>query len=139
MEKKVTQLGNSYWNNNGAYQTEYDELYDKLVPLKGEAKTIDGEKVRAVSRLFYEFCNNGNCNLLLNDDDDDVIGIDDYYLGMIDFLYQYSINKTPILNLKSFLLSYGNMRYTFSDEEMKIYNDLVDNTLYEILSKKSIV
>lgn len=59
---KTTELGKSYWNNNGAYQKEYDELYGKMVPSSGAAKTLHGELIRAISRLFYDYCNNGNCN-----------------------------------------------------------------------------
>lgn len=64
IEKRVTEIGKSYWNNNGAYQTELDELYKKLVPDMGEANTVHGEMIRAISRLFYEFGNNGNCNII---------------------------------------------------------------------------
>jgi len=63
MEKKTTESGKSYWDKNGAYQTEYDKLYEELVPSRGEADTIHGEMIRSVSRLFYDFCNNGNCNV----------------------------------------------------------------------------
>ena len=59
---KTTEIGKSYWNNNGAYQKEYDELYGKMVPSSGAAETLHGELIRAISRLFYEYCNNGNCN-----------------------------------------------------------------------------
>ena len=62
IEKKETPLGKSYWGQNGVYQTYYDSLYDQLVPAKGYAPTIHGEMIRSVSRLFYDFCNNGNCN-----------------------------------------------------------------------------
>lgn len=59
---KTTELGKSYWNNNGAYQKEYDELYGKMVPSSGAAETLHGELIRSISRLFYDYCNNGNCN-----------------------------------------------------------------------------
>ena len=59
---KTTKKGNSYWDNNGAYQKEYDALYDELVPNTGEADTLHGELIRAVSRLAYDYFNNGNCN-----------------------------------------------------------------------------
>lgn len=57
-----TETGKSYWSNNGAYQKEYNELYERLVPESGAAKTIHGELIRAISRLEYEYDNNGNCN-----------------------------------------------------------------------------
>ena len=57
MEKRTTPAGNTYWDANGAYQKELDELYSKLVPASGDAETVHGELVRAVNRLYYEYCN----------------------------------------------------------------------------------
>lgn len=62
MERKATPLGQSYWNQQGAYQVEKSEFYDKLVPDSGEANTVHGELIRSINRLYYDFCNNGNCN-----------------------------------------------------------------------------
>jgi hypothetical protein len=63
-EKKQTPLGNSYWQGNGAYQSEFDRLYNALVPASDMAETIHGEMIRCISRLNYDFANNGNCNVL---------------------------------------------------------------------------
>lgn len=59
---KTTENGKSYWEKSGAYAKEMDKLYDELVPAEGAAATLTGEIVRAANRLYYEFCNNGNCN-----------------------------------------------------------------------------
>ena len=59
---RLTSEEGSYWNHNGAYQQEGDELYDKLVPAQGAAETLHGELIRGINRLFHEYCNNGNCN-----------------------------------------------------------------------------
>jgi hypothetical protein len=59
----------SYWDGNGKYQKEYDRLWKELVPGSGEAETEEGELIRAVGRLFYEYCNNGNCNAAENERD----------------------------------------------------------------------
>lgn len=59
---KTTELGKSYWGEDGAYQTEYEKLYADLVPSSGASKTLNGELIRSISRLFYEYCNNGNGN-----------------------------------------------------------------------------
>jgi hypothetical protein len=53
---------NLYWNKKGKYQTEYNTLFEKLVPVKGSSKTTNGELLRIASKLYYEFYNNGNCN-----------------------------------------------------------------------------
>jgi len=54
-------MKNSYWNNNGKYQREYNEL-KFLVPRMGKATTVAGELLRSVNRLYYDFYNNGMCN-----------------------------------------------------------------------------
>lgn len=59
---KKTQSGCSYFEGTGAYQQEYDELWEKHVPLSGMAKTRNGELIRAIGRLTYEYFNNGNIN-----------------------------------------------------------------------------
>lgn len=56
-----TPIGQSYWNNNGIYQQHLDKL-NELVPASGEADTLHGEMIRAINRLYYEYCNNGNIN-----------------------------------------------------------------------------
>lgn len=186
MEKPVrlsTEDGKSYWNSNGAYQKEFDELYDKLVPAQGEADTVHGEMLRAASRLFYDFCNNGNCNVIdvkteteteyttchncngsgevYTDDDeeesetcpecrgsgeieeevevDGEIEIDGYYQKMIDVIEENLINKKPLQKLIDFLMdkSRGYSRYKFNNEEMRIYNDLTDEIVYQVLTTEN--
>jgi hypothetical protein len=61
---KITELGKSYWAHTGAYEEEYNKLYSELVPSSGEAETVHGEMLRAISRLGYDYGNNGNCNVL---------------------------------------------------------------------------
>lgn len=56
-----TPIGQSYWNNNGIYQQDLDRL-NELIPASGEADTLHGEMIRAINRLYYEYCNNGNIN-----------------------------------------------------------------------------
>ena len=62
MERKLTPLGKTYWNKQGAYQKESDKLFKKLVPDTGEAETVHGELIRSMSRLYYDYFNNGNGN-----------------------------------------------------------------------------
>lgn len=57
-----TEIGKTYWNEQGIYQEEYNKLYEQLVPSSGSAKTLNGELIRAISRLSYDYFNNGNCN-----------------------------------------------------------------------------
>lgn len=59
---KCTEKGKHYWNNEGVYDKEFTQLTEELVPAVGRAKNLRGELVRAANRLYYEYCNNGNCN-----------------------------------------------------------------------------
>lgn len=52
----------NFWDQNHPLNYENGELWNDLVPAQGEAETVEGELIRAVNRLFYEYCNNGNCN-----------------------------------------------------------------------------
>lgn len=60
---EFTPIGKTYWNDEGVYQTEFNELYKYLVPNCGDAPTIQGELLRVISRLNYDYFNNGNCNV----------------------------------------------------------------------------
>ena len=52
----------TYWNNNGLYQSWYDENFSKLVPNAGKSDTLAGELLRAISKVYYDSYNNGNMN-----------------------------------------------------------------------------
>jgi len=168
IEALETPLGKSYWANNGAYQDKYDSLWQSLVPASGYAPTIHGEMLRSISRLFYDFCNNGNCNALdfrmetchncggwgyeerYNDEEEQEtedchycdgngecegeVYLTEYYEEMVDFLYECMYRKEPIRNLQKFLLDNYQSRYSFSDEQMDIYNKVVDAVMYQILT-----
>lgn len=53
----------SFWNENHPRQEEFKKL-EKLIPPCGEANTLHGELIRAASRLYWDYCNNGNCNVI---------------------------------------------------------------------------
>lgn len=55
-------MENTYWNNNGKYQAQYDKMTEELVPASGNCETVAGELIRAASRLGYDFYNNGMGN-----------------------------------------------------------------------------
>jgi hypothetical protein len=185
IEKLVTEKGNSYWNETGAYQKEYSELWDKLVPSSGEAPTIHGELIRCGSRLQYDYCNNGNCNAVeteteyeteyntcnccqgsgveINyDEDDEEVEVDcsecggsgeteeeveidgdkvvtRYYKDMLEFLDAYLTDPMVVERLEAFMTnkSVGYSSYTFKDDEMKHYNDLMDAIMYQVLTTEN--
>lgn len=95
IEMKRTAKGCGYWNMNGAYQKEYDELWDELVPAEGEAQTTRGEVLRTSSKLYYDFFNNGNMNACEivggcygYDEDDE----EEYYDTKVSEYYQRCLN-----------------------------------------------
>jgi len=55
-------IKNKYWNSKGKYQKEYDKLW-KSVPDSGECEDEDLEILRINSKLYYDYYNNGFCNL----------------------------------------------------------------------------
>jgi len=184
--KKVTKKGKSYWAGTGAYNKEFTALEKELVPDSGEANTVHGEMIRAIGRLFYDFCNNGNCNVIqvktemetethscdecygsgeVEDEDgeededgnrpnkecpecggsgereeevevDGDIEIDDYYHRMIEVIEEELTDKTPVRELNEFLHDRNNgySKYKFSEDEMKVYNDLCDAVMYHVLT-----
>ena len=52
-------LNKSYWANCGEERATYDRLYAALVPSEGDCETIEGELLRAISKIYYDRYNNG--------------------------------------------------------------------------------
>jgi hypothetical protein len=52
-------MTNTYWNNNGTYQAQYDKLCNELIPSFGECTTEEGEYLRAITKIYYDAYNNG--------------------------------------------------------------------------------
>ncbi len=50
----------TYFQGTGQLQKEYEELYDKLVPSQGKADTVEGEVLRAASKIVYRHYNDGD-------------------------------------------------------------------------------
>lgn len=51
-----------YWDRQGKFQAEYDQLSEQLIPGMGQCDTFAGELLRAISRIYYDAYNNGFCN-----------------------------------------------------------------------------
>lgn len=75
----------SYWDNDGQYQAEYDKAWQQLIPAQGEAEDGWPEALRAISRVGYDYYNNGFCNLWRTWDDGDTV-MDSYYKSMVEYL-----------------------------------------------------
>jgi hypothetical protein len=52
-----------YFEGTGKFQSDYDRLWDKLVPSSGEAATRHGEAIRAIGRFSHDIYNNGGGNI----------------------------------------------------------------------------
>lgn len=50
---------NNYYNGKGEYQSQFNSIFEEFVPASGKADTLAGECVRAISRINYDFYNNG--------------------------------------------------------------------------------
>lgn len=40
-------------------EARYQALFDELVPSQGECETFEGELLRAISKIYYDYTNNG--------------------------------------------------------------------------------
>ena len=99
----------SYWDNEGKYQEQYNAAWKALIPIEGEAKDGWPEALRAISRIGYDYYNNGFCNLWQEWDDVDTT-MDSYYEKMVDYL-RYQIPLPMHKELIEFLhdaKGYGN-------------------------------
>ena len=79
----------TYWDNSGKYQERYNKAWEQLIPAQGEAKDGWPEALRAISRIGYDYYNNGFCNLWHTWDDGDGeydVKIDPFYEDLVDYL-----------------------------------------------------
>ena len=80
-----TTFKGSYWDRDGKYQKQYDMAWEQLIPASGEAKDGLPEALRAISRIGYDYYNNGFCNLW-NRWEEDEFTMDSYYEDLVDYL-----------------------------------------------------
>ena len=53
-------MEHNYWNRSGLYQEQYNKFYDELISASGKCDTREGEMLRASSRLYYRYFNDGD-------------------------------------------------------------------------------
>lgn len=156
-EIKLCQSGQSYWQETGVYQKEYDELYKDLVPARGCAETIAGEMVRGVSRLYYDYFNNGNCNVAdVQYDDDDCIEsakVDAYYQKFFNLLRKvyteiHGIKEEEenmekafenLRKVEKIIIDCGEQTHSFSSVAETIYDNMADYCIYVVTKYPNLV
>jgi hypothetical protein len=53
----------NFWNNDHPLAADNTRLYEQLVPQSGSCATVQGELLRAASKIAYDWYNNGwGCN-----------------------------------------------------------------------------
>lgn len=134
IKQAETKYPNSYWEGNGYFQNEYDKLWGELVPSSGEANTLHGELLRCIGRLFYDYCNNGNCNAK----SDRGKTVSSFYKEFIDFIEENVPNIKPIMSkIKQIIISRNNNNGYFGENNMNWYNKMVDEVMKYILTNNN--
>lgn len=142
---------NHYWDGKGVNQELFTEMTDSLMPAQDEGKTLHAEMIRAANRLSYDYCNNGNCNVIeriyeWDDDCGDDVEVDreinSYYQRMLDLLEatfieageEYIEGAKIVGEIQDFILE-GDPDCDscyFSDKNMVMYDILIDYVLLYI-------
>jgi hypothetical protein len=131
----------SYWNQEGKYQAEYDAAWQALIPASGEAEDGLPESLRAISRIGYDYYNNGFCNLWQSseeyDGDDyyDVYRMDSFYEDLVEYLY-FQIPRDLHKQLKDFLLDAQG--YCNWSDQADIIDRIIDYIMEQIIEQELI-
>lgn len=156
---KITPETGSYWNHNGAYQEEGDRLFEEMVPDMGAAPTRNGELIRAINRLTYEYLNNGNGNAaevhyigdheydeeMEDPDDIESVEIDAYYLKFIELIkdsLMEKINSNEVNGVMNRVREIIEDQYTsqnycyeyFSAKNVNVYSRMTDMVIWFVLN-----
>ena len=158
---KVTETGNSYWDGTGAYNEQYTELYNELVPGQGEADTVNGELIRSVSRLSHDYFNNGNGNARVEvyeepdnsywydedeesddsywyDDEEYTTEISEFFLHFTDYIVT-TIGTPEIEEIITDIcdIIMNDVRPEYDDKTVDKYNKMVDIVMHYVLTHEN--
>lgn len=123
-----------YWDNEGKYQGQYDRAWEQLIPASGEAKDGLPESLRAISRIGYDYYNNGFANLWQTWDDGDTV-MGSYYEDLVDYLRKH-IPGDLHKGLTSFLhdaKGYGNW-----SNQAGVIDRIIDHIMEQIIEDELI-
>jgi len=126
----------SYWNNEGNYQAQYNKAWEQLIPAQGEAKDGLPEALRAISRIGYDYYNNGFCNLWRTWDDGDTT-MDSYYERMVDYL-RFHVPSNLYKEFRAWLPSvrYGSIEWGENGDD--IIDRIIDHIMVCIIEEELI-
>lgn len=154
------------WGEGHPQHETFRALWDELVPSAGEAETKEGEVIRAIGRLVYDWCNNGNCNAAefltttcpecggSGYKDEDFEQSDCHYCGgdctipdgaemREDFgaMLEHINNCVPnidkeVLAVKALILGDKNYNYDYDKSENAIYNAMTEKALAWVVEQK---
>lgn len=81
----------TYWNNKGKFQAQYDYIYNNLMPDYGSSTNEHIEVIRCVSKIYYEYYNNSNCNTYDRRDGEEAYEYElrEYYKEMVRTIESY--------------------------------------------------
>ena len=142
-----TDTTQSYWDNEGKYQEQYNAAWKALIPASGEAEDGLPEALRAISRVGYDYYNNGFCNLWQEWEDVDDWGedtivreMDSYYRDMVDYL-DYHVPPKLYREFKDWLptINYGSISWGNNGDDVidRIINHIIEQMLEEGLITKA--
>jgi len=112
---KRTESGNSYWDNTGAYQELWDQ--DNAVPV-----------LNCLKSLYYEYYNNGNCNVLeeFYEGYSKTITIESYYRECLETIEREVESACDTVQFIIEIML-DEMR-----NEQHVYDELADHVLYHV-------
>lgn len=156
----LSRASQHYWNGNGGNEQELQRLTEKFMPASGRAENLVGEVIRAVNRLYYEFCNNGNCNAMDchtipgewvecsrrsgsgyveeydEDSDEEEYTLNGFYGNFINLIREYFTSKNCAEGVKAINeleAIVENMRDT-TDANMSVYDRVTDYAVWLVLN-----
>ena len=133
----------SYWDNEGKYQQEYDAAWKALIPASGEAGDGLPEALRAISRVGYDYYNNGFCNLWHSWDDGDGeydVKMDPYYEDLVAYL-EWHVPPKLYREFKDWLptVNYGSIQWGANGDDVidRIINHIMEGIIKDGLLQNS--
>ena len=144
-----TDTTQSYWDQEGKYQEQYDKAWKQLIPASGEAEDGLPEALRAISRIGYDYYNNGFCNLWREWEDVDEWGedtiertMDSYYEGLVDYL-AYHVPRELHKELTGWLptINYGSISWGSNGDDVidRIINHIMEGIIKDGLLEEELV